>query len=415
MPNTDQSLLRDLEIIQRIPIVPTILEVICQTTGMGFAAVARVTDSRWLACSVRDEINFGLKPGGELPLDTTLCNEVKDKGAEIVIDNVSEDETYAAHHTPKLYGLQSYIAYPITLKNGKFFGTLCAIDPRPANLKEAKIAKMFSLFADLLSFHIQSLDLMEKSQQDLENASRDLTYAREENLQYQHISAHTLREPLRKILIYGDMLVNAIPADVPASYNEVVLKIRRFARDLDRKVNAVADIARLRGAAEDSATVDLNIVARAAADEIKNKFSQHFNINIETLPVIQGYPGLLGVLFYHLFHNAVQFAKPGTEASVTVAAQSIGDDVSITVIDQGVGIEEYRLKSIFNFFEHSGGSDRYASLGTGLSSARRIVHLHKGQISASCSAGVGTVFTILLPVKSSGFSSISDTWPKKAS
>jgi signal transduction histidine kinase len=256
---------------------------------------------------------------------------------------------------------------------------------------------------------------MEKSQKDLENASRDLTYAREENSQYQHISAHTLREPLRKILIYGDMLVNSIPADVPASYNEIVLKIRRFARDLDRKVNAVADIARLRGAAEDSAIVDLNVVARAAADEITGKFSQRFNITIQPLPVIHGYPGLLGVLFYHLFHNAVQFAKPGTEATVTVAAEAIGEDVSITVIDQGVGIEQYRLESIFNFFEHSGGSDLYASLGTGLSSARRIVHLHKGEISASCPAGVGTVFTILLPAKSSSVSSASDPFQKTGS
>mgnify|MGYP001157902492 CR=1 FL=1 len=53
----------DVDVIARIDVVPAILEVICRTTGMGFAAVARVTDTDWVACAVRDEINFGLVPG----------------------------------------------------------------------------------------------------------------------------------------------------------------------------------------------------------------------------------------------------------------------------------------------------------------------------------------------------------------
>jgi hypothetical protein len=54
----------DIAAVNRIEAVPTILEVVCRTTGMGFAAVARVTENRWIACSVRDEIAFGLQPGG---------------------------------------------------------------------------------------------------------------------------------------------------------------------------------------------------------------------------------------------------------------------------------------------------------------------------------------------------------------
>ncbi|GAB3824631.1 hypothetical protein GCM10028895_33240 [Pontibacter rugosus] len=57
------ELLKDLEAVRKIPVVPTMLDVICQTTGMGFAAVARVTQDRWLACSVRDQVQFGLQEG----------------------------------------------------------------------------------------------------------------------------------------------------------------------------------------------------------------------------------------------------------------------------------------------------------------------------------------------------------------
>ena len=98
----------DLAAIDRIQAVPTILEVVCRTTGMGFAAVARVTEDRWIACAVRDDIQFGLGPGGELKLETTICHEIRQAGTEVVIDHVAEDQTYCRHHTPAMYGFQSY-------------------------------------------------------------------------------------------------------------------------------------------------------------------------------------------------------------------------------------------------------------------------------------------------------------------
>ena len=65
----------DLELVSRIEAIPDILEVVCRTTGLGFAAVARVTEDRWIACAVRDEIAFGIEPGGELAIETTICDD----------------------------------------------------------------------------------------------------------------------------------------------------------------------------------------------------------------------------------------------------------------------------------------------------------------------------------------------------
>ena len=63
MVYSDVDLTRDIERIQQIDIIPTILDVVCQTTGMGFAAVARVTEDRWVASQVSDDIRFGLQAG----------------------------------------------------------------------------------------------------------------------------------------------------------------------------------------------------------------------------------------------------------------------------------------------------------------------------------------------------------------
>src|SRR5271155_137992 len=146
----------DIDSVGRIEAVPTILDVVCRTTGMGFAAVARVTEDRWVACGVLDEIDFGLKPGGELRVETTICHEIRQCREPVVINNVAKDEAWCGHKTPAMYGFQSYISVPIVLADGSFFGTLCAIDPRPALLKTPEIIGMFRLFAELIAKHLDA-------------------------------------------------------------------------------------------------------------------------------------------------------------------------------------------------------------------------------------------------------------------
>ena len=70
MVDSPQQIASDIEAISRIEAVPTLLQVLCDITGMGFAAVARVTEHTWTACAVQDVVNFGLKP--IVDLDTWL-------------------------------------------------------------------------------------------------------------------------------------------------------------------------------------------------------------------------------------------------------------------------------------------------------------------------------------------------------
>src|SRR3546814_1839567 len=68
-----------------------ILGDVCSLTNMGFAAVARVTEDRWIACQVFDKIEFGLTPGGELEIATTICNEIREHGQAVVFDDATVD------------------------------------------------------------------------------------------------------------------------------------------------------------------------------------------------------------------------------------------------------------------------------------------------------------------------------------
>jgi signal transduction histidine kinase len=150
----------DIDTVRSFDAIPKILEVVCQTTGLGYAAVARVTEDRWMVCAALDKIGFGLGPGGELPIGTTLCREVREACETVVIDHVDEDEIYRTHPTPALYGFQSYISVPIVLPGGEFFGTLCAIGPRPAQLRSSAAQNTLQLFADLIAMHLRDTRLM---------------------------------------------------------------------------------------------------------------------------------------------------------------------------------------------------------------------------------------------------------------
>ena len=127
--------------------IRTILAEVCRLTGMGFAAVARVTDRRWIACQLLDRIEFGLKPGDELELKTTICDDIRQCGRAVVIDHVSDDREWRTHPTPMLYGFESYASFPIELADGSFFGTLCAIDPAPRAVSDRSIVAAMEGYA----------------------------------------------------------------------------------------------------------------------------------------------------------------------------------------------------------------------------------------------------------------------------
>jgi hypothetical protein len=148
-PAPDAHLVRDLDAIARIVGVPALLEAVTQVTGMRFAAVARVTEERWTACAVHDLIDFGLRPGQDLVLETTICNEIRQNRQLVTFDHASTHPVFATHPTPAAYGFESYISVPIVRADGAFFGTLCALDPKPARLDTAAIQTL-EMFARMI-------------------------------------------------------------------------------------------------------------------------------------------------------------------------------------------------------------------------------------------------------------------------
>ncbi|WP_255153617.1 GAF domain-containing protein [Ferruginibacter sp. HRS2-29] len=216
--------------VSNIPLIDTLLEVVCHSTGMGFAAVAKVTEDRWMACCVRDEISFGLGPGGELPVKTTICDEIRQSREPVVIDHVAKDAQFAMHHTPAMYGLQSYISFPIILRNGEFFGTLCAIDPNPHVVKTDETMGLFRLFSDLISFHLSAGEELQVAESLLQNEQKQ-SRMRE---QFIAILGHDLRNPVTAISTSAQFLLQLSP-------DEHVTRMASLIHNSTKRINILID------------------------------------------------------------------------------------------------------------------------------------------------------------------------------
>lgn len=394
MPEPEDLLQRDVAAIDSISAVPTILDVVCRTTGMKFAAVARVTEERWMACSVLDYLEFGLKPGGELKLETTICNEVRCVRLPVVIDEVSEDPLYRDHHTPKMYGFQSYISMPIFLPGGEFFGTLCALDPRPHRLNTPEVLGMFRLFAELISSHLGALERIADSEQQV-NAERQVSQRRE---QFIGVLGHDLRSPLGAISMGALMLKEG---GLNEDQEATVAMMERNVAKISDLVDDVMDLTRGRLGGgislKDLTDVPLEPMLRQIVEQEQTIRQQpviecEFAINQR----VSYDRNRMGQLFSNLLSNAMKYGLPGVPVAVRASADQEKFTLSVRNGTHPISPEE--LKKLFLPFMRGPGAKEEKGLGLGLYIASEIAASHGGKIEAVSGEGE-MCFTFTMPVR----------------
>ncbi len=382
----------DIDAVGSIPAVPTILDVVSRMTGMGFVAIARVTGDHWVACSVLDDIDFGLEPGGELRIETTICNEIRDHLETVAIDNVAEDRIYHGHPTPAMYGFQSYISTPIILGDGTFFGTLCAIDPRPAQVDNPQTIGTMKLFADLIARHLDAarqLALSEAKAQDTqENA--DL---RE---QFIAILGHDLRNPLASIQAGTKRIVRF------SNDEQVRTTVALMQKSIDRMANLIDNVmdfarGRLGGGINLSRNADepLEPVLTQIIDELRASWPERqIETDFRFCGPVDSDRNRLGQLFSNLLANALTHGAE--DGVVRVQAATVGDDFVLWVANSGPPIASENIDQLFKPFSRDAGSGKHG-LGLGLYIASEIANAHGGKLSVSSTAEE-TRFTFRMPI-----------------
>jgi signal transduction histidine kinase len=377
---------QDIAAVSSIKAIPTILDIVCRTTGMRFAAVARVTEDRWIACSLRDDINFGLKPGGELKVESTICHEIRQNGEAVIIDHVSEDAVYAGHHTPQIYGLQSYIAMPIRLADGSFFGTLCAIDPEPHRLKTPETIQMFEMFADVIGFQLSAI----KNLLDERNASA----LRE---QFIAVLGHDLRNPLASISGGASLLRKE---NLSERGTRILDMVQGSVVRMSGLIDNVLDFARGRLGGgftlSRQAGVDIEPVLQQVVSELRiGAQGRTIETDFALRDPVNCDPSRFAQMVSNLLANGLTHGAP--QEPVQIHAATDGAELKLWIANKGKPIPPGAMERLFQPFFRGEAQPSQDGLGLGLHIASEIATAHGGAIDVA-STPQETRFTFRMPL-----------------
>jgi len=242
----------------------------------------------------------------------------------------------------------------------------------------------------------EKVDELNKSNHDLE--------------QFAYIASHDLQEPLRKIQSFTELLeINITDKERSKKY---LGKIDSASSRMSALIKDVLNYSRLSQSGNIFVETDLQKIL----DHVKNDVEliieeKGAKIKSDPLPVINGIEQQLYQLFYNLINNALKFSieKP----VLTISCRQLTKDeinpnkelsissnyIELIFKDNGIGFDQKYEKQIFTIFKRLNSKDKYEGTGIGLALCKKIVDNHHGLISVTSELGVGTSFSIILPVE----------------
>jgi hypothetical protein len=265
------------------------------------------------------------------------------------------------------------------LKDGSFFGTLCAIDPRPAKVNTPETIGMFTLFAELIAFHLNAIEQLAISESNLQE-ERKTAELRD---QFIAILGHDLRNPVGAVLNVAQLLLR-MPLD------ERVKRLATIVQDSTYRIKGLIDnildfaSGRLGGGIvltrndneplQDILTqviTELNVIWPERI--IETRFNLTEPVNCDGRRIAQLFSNLLG--------NALTHGK--ADAPVTVKAASTAGEFILAISNSGNKIPDAVVDRLFQPF---------------LYIASAIARAHGGTLTV-CSTDEETCFTLQMPVK----------------
>lgn len=256
----------------------------------------------------------------------------------------------------------------------------------------------------------QDITPLKNYQQELETTVHKLEATNAELEQYAYAASHDLQEPLRKINIFSNLLLERKREHFDDRDKEYLSKIVSATGRMTNLVTDLLSFSSLKKSTE-FVPVDLNQSLSAVLEDLDLLIQQKSaTIHAETLPTIQAIPLQMQQIFYNLISNALKFSKAEVKPEVwikshmmtkeEIAADSRLDPsrsyTRICFRDNGIGFDNEYAEQIFGLFKRLHSKDVYTGSGIGLALCLRVAENHGGYIYAKGEPGVGAEFCVVL-------------------
>lgn len=266
-----------------------------------------------------------------------------------------------------------------------------------------------TLFAQAFQRQLNFL-LLEEEEEKYRALSNRLQEANSELENINWISAHDLKEPLRKIQVLASKILDT-PDQVTGKVANSVDRMRNAAARMQLLITDILNYSKLLKTHQEFEMVNLNFILAEVAEELKEEIAdKKGTVTIGQLPVVNGIPFLVRQMFVNLLHNALKFSRADIPAQINIDCKPDAVDAvepslipgtlyyEISVTDNGIGFKDKYNESIFNIFSRLNSKDKYSGSGIGLAICKKIMQNHAGAITASAGENTGATFKIYFPV-----------------
>lgn len=242
----------------------------------------------------------------------------------------------------------------------------------------------------------QSL-LLEKSGQ-IEKQNFQLLQANEELRQFAYIASHDLKEPLRMIGSFSQLLYRNYRDKLDEESGVFFEYIHEGVTRMNKLLDGLLQYATIGRSDSEYETVDLNEVVEICKSNLKLKIDESAaTVESQWLPEVIATQPLMIQLFQNLISNALKFQQPEVAPHIHIAIIERSEDMLFCVKDNGIGIAPEHNERIFVIFQRLHGRNRYEGTGIGLAICHKIVTQLGGRIWVDSSPGNGATFYFTLP------------------
>ncbi len=215
--------------------------------------------------------------------------------------------------------------------------------------------------------------------------------------------SYELRSPLTNIIGFSELIADAKIGPLNPRQREYIGYVMASSRTLHALVDDILDLATIDAGIMrlDRQEIEIRDVVDAALEALRDRVEES-RLRVQTrIPADAGKifadPKRMKQILFNLLSNAVAFSSDGGRVMVGVARR--GDSIEFTVTDDGVGIPENILGTVFDRFVTHAGAAGHRGAGLGLAMAKSFVDLHGGTIAIASAEGKGTTVTVRLPAR----------------
>jgi len=232
---------------------------------------------------------------------------------------------------------------------------------------------------------------------ELGRVNAELVQSNAELEQFAVAASHDLKEPLRMITSYLDLLSRRYGSQLDAEAREFI----RYAVDGAARMRSLIDdllgLASLGRMTLNPQRENAEVAVSAAVANLDTTIRESgARITCAPLPELLADMGLLAHVFQNLIGNAIKF-RSADAPRIHITAEKTAAGYKFSVRDNGIGIETGQQSRVFGIFERLHCADDYPGNGIGLTIAQRIVERHGGRIWVESKTGEGSTFHFLIP------------------